>query len=229
MWSGIVDATVAAMIQGATEWRLGPECAKDFHDVREYERSVGRAIDVPLRASEIADLTSDRARFEVDRGDVNRCLYGAKLMKAIREVARGDELTFGRSSPADKQPAHDRRPPAHGSPHAPPPGPPQAAAPRGAGAAGSWSRGGEGATTEDSSVVEIEGRCRRPSAARHRGAATSPARAGKRPPRRRFVSLAAVSPVSYAGRHDADAPITHISTAGRAWRRWPPRQRVDDV
>ena len=50
--------------------------------------------DGPLWASEIADLTSDRARFEVDRGDVNRCLYGAKLMKAIREVARGDELTF---------------------------------------------------------------------------------------------------------------------------------------
>jgi len=52
------------------------------------------------------------------------------------------------------------------------------------------------------------GDCR--AAARHPGAATSPVRAGKRPPRRRFVSLAAVSPGSYAGRHDADAPITHI-------------------
>ena len=104
MWSGIVDATVAAMIQGATEWRLGPECAKDFHDVREYERSVGRAIDVPLRASEIADLTSDRARFKVDRGDVNRCLYGAKLMKAIREVARSEVLTFEQILIADNPP-----------------------------------------------------------------------------------------------------------------------------
>jgi len=66
------------------------------------------------------------------------------------------------------------------------------------------------------------GDCR--PAARYRGAATSPVRVSQRPPRRRFVSLAAVSPVSYARRHDADAPLMHISTAGRAWRRGPQRQ-----
>ena len=50
----------------------------------------------------------------------------------------------------------------------------------------------------------------RRAAARHPGAATSPVRAGKRPPRQRCVSLAALSPRSYPCRHDSGAPITHI-------------------
>lgn len=54
-------------------------------DLAEEILRVLAQADGPLWASEIADLSSARAGFEVDRRDVNRCLYGAKLRDKVRQ------------------------------------------------------------------------------------------------------------------------------------------------
>src|SRR5450759_2887946 len=81
-------------------------------------------------------LTGSYGQVTVDARGAHRTLQRrnvGRLMKAIRDVNHSEELTFEQiliadNPPPARVPAH--RPPGHGSPHAPPLGPPRAAATR---------------------------------------------------------------------------------------------------
>ena len=177
-------------------------------------------------------FTGNCGRVTVDARGARRILKRrnvGRLMAAIREVNHSEELTFGRSSSRttlrprgflliDRQ-VTDRHMPRRldllglrqlGE----------------RARAGSWSSRSRRSSHRGFLVVETEGRRRRNrSVAHHRSAGASPVRAGQRRPRRRFVSLAALSPRSYAGRHDVGTPFAPVPAIGSASRRGPQRQR----